>query len=62
MVAQTKPAGPASLRVALRDLSQAVRLVTSVLRQIHPGTLVGDLELAVEKRLRAVEHVAAMSD
>jgi len=59
---QTKPEGPASLRAALRDLSQATRIITACLRKVHPGALTDEVEVAVDRRLRDVERIAALSD
>ena len=58
---QTKPEGPASLRAALRDLSQAVRLLCTWARAVHPGSLSDELEAACERKLRPIERLA-MSD
>ena len=49
-------------RVAIVALAQAIRLTVGVLRQVHPGGLVGDLELATERHLRAAEQALAWSE
>ena len=54
------PHSPAPVRVALRDLSQAVRLLCTWARATYPGSLSDELNVACERRIRSAEQIAAL--
>jgi len=58
---QTKP-GREREHTAIVALAQAVRLTTAALRSIHPGSLIDELEVHVERHLRAAEQAIAWSE
>jgi hypothetical protein len=54
MAKKVEPAG-ADLGPCIRDLVQILRFIVNATKRISPGAVSDDLELAVERRLRAVE-------